>query len=72
MAEFQEVMRQLNRMCLHYPNCGDNGCPLFDECGNIVSYSSNAKQAMRIENTVMSWAAEHPDPVYPTWGGVVC
>ena len=22
---------------------------------------------MRIENTVMSWAADHPEPVYPTW-----
>jgi hypothetical protein len=21
-----------------------------------------------VERTVMSWAAEHPAPVYPTWG----
>jgi hypothetical protein len=55
-------------MCLHYQNCGDSGCPLFDECGNIGSHSSNAKQAMRIEKVVMSWAAEHPEPVYPTFG----
>ena len=67
MAEFQEVMRQLNRMCSHYPNCGDNDCPLFDKCGNVGSYSSNAKRAMWIEKIVMSWAAKHPEPVYPTW-----
>ena len=64
---FQEVMRQLNRMCSHHPNCGDSGCPLSDECGNIGSYSSNAKQAMRIERIVISWAAENPKPVFPTW-----
>ena len=67
MAEFQEVMRQLNRMCSYYPNCKDSGCPLFGECGNIGSHSSNAKQSMRIEERVMAWAAEHPEPVYPTW-----
>jgi hypothetical protein len=22
---------------------------------------------MRIEKIVMSWAAEHPEPKYPTW-----
>lgn len=67
MVEFQEVMRQLNRMCSYYPNCEDSGCPIFGECGNIGSHSSNAKKAMRIEERVMSWAAKHPEPVYPTW-----
>jgi hypothetical protein len=23
---------------------------------------------MQIEKRVMKWAAEHPEPVYPTWG----
>ena len=23
---------------------------------------------MSIEKTIMAWAAEHPEPVYPTWG----
>lgn len=64
---FQEVMRQLNRMCSYYPNCADSDCPLFGECGNIGSHSSNAKQVMRIEERVMAWAAKHP-VVYPTWG----
>lgn len=68
MAEFTEVMWQLNRMCSHYQNCEDSGCPLSNDCGNIGNYSSNAKQAMRIEKTVMQWAAENPEPIYPTWG----
>jgi hypothetical protein len=40
---------------------------LFDDCGNIGAYASGAKQSVRIEKTVMDWAAEHPEPVYPTW-----
>lgn len=67
MAEFREVMRQINRMCSHYSNCEDSGCPLFDECGNLGAYSSNEKQAERIERAVSAWAAEHPEPIYPTW-----
>lgn len=66
MAEFQEVMRQLNRLCLHYQYCSD--CPMYDECGNIGAYCSEPKHSYRIEKTVMAWAAEHPEPVYPTWG----
>ena len=67
MAQFQEVMRQLNRLCSHFQNCNENGCPMFDECGNIGAHCSDPKHTYRIEKTVMSWAAEHPEPVYPTW-----
>lgn len=70
MAEFQEVMRQLNRLCSHYQNCDESGCPMYDECGNIGEYCSDPKHSYRIEKTVMAWAAEHPEhpePVYPTW-----
>lgn len=67
MAEFTEVMRQINRLCSHYQDCVYSCCPLSNDCGTIGDYSSNAKQAMRIEKTVMEWAAEHPEPAYPTW-----
>ena len=70
MAEhsFQEVMHQFDRMCK--ANSGCINCPLHqndyysdDEChiGAFVRYPE------KIEQTVMSWAAEHPEPVYPTW-----
>lgn len=71
VAEFQEVMRQLNRLCSHFQNCNENGCPMFDECGNIGAHCSGPKHSYRIEKTVMAWAAEHPEPVYPTWADYI-
>lgn len=65
MAEFQEVMQQLNRMCSSYPTC--EGCPIAEECGNLGSYSSFQQRSKDIEKAVMGWAAEHPKLVYPTW-----
>lgn len=67
MAEFQEVMRQLNRLCSHNEKCSESGCLLFNECGNIGTHCSDPKHSYRIEKTVMQWAAEHPEQVYPTW-----
>ena len=73
MAEFQEVMKQYNRLCnefrsgLHVKYC--------DECP--VSSVKNGKnltctEVMRsdpewFEKTVMDWAAANPEPKYPTW-----
>lgn len=74
MAEFQELMRQMIR--LHKScDCGcvmaDTGdqCPLYDiddapcEWINVTEKIPTKK----IEDAVMAWAAEHPEPVYPTW-----
>lgn len=68
MAEFQEVMNQFNRMCWHYQvkhEC-PMGCPM-----NGVNKSQCRKIAFEspkdTEKIVMAWAAEHPEPVYPTW-----
>lgn len=71
MAEFQEVMRQLNRLCSAHENCYDeDNCPMqaMGCCGSIGNHCSEPLQAKRIEKTVMQWAAEHPELVYPTWG----
>jgi hypothetical protein len=71
MAEFQEVMRQWGRYCKGYTenhNDDCDGCP-FEINGSCNSYAKdNAQYAEQIEKHVMSWAAEHPEPVYPTWG----
>lgn len=61
MAEFQEVMRQLTRMCDN--NCYkcplnklDIHCPVLED-----GIESN------VEQIVMDWAVQHPEPRYPTW-----
>lgn len=62
MAEFQEVIKQKERMCRE-SNCCD--CPIdgyFDSCVNI-----NAKNAAKYEELVMQWARENPEKEYPTW-----
>lgn len=70
MAEFQEVMRQWGRYCKGYTeshNDDCDGCP-FEINGSCNSYAKdNAQYAEQIEKHIMSWAAEHPEPVYPTW-----
>ena len=70
MAEFQEVMRQWGRYCKGYTenhNDDCSGCP-FEINGSCNSYAKdNAQYAEQIEKHVMAWAAEHPEPVYPTW-----
>ena len=68
MAEFQEVIKQFKRMCWYYQRNSDcpMGCPM-----NGVNISQCRKVAFDepevTEKTVMAWAAEHPEPVYPTY-----
>ena len=64
---FTDVIRQFERMCSNYS--GDNaceGCPLggvnIGQCRKIAF-----NQSRRFVTTVMQWAAENPEPVYPTW-----
>ena len=70
MAEFAEVMRQWGRYCKGYTenhNDDCDGCP-FEINGSCNSYAKdNAQYAEQIEKHIMSWAAKHPEPVYPTW-----
>lgn len=70
MAEFSEVMRQWGRYCKGYTenhNDDCDGCP-FKLNGSCNSYAKdNAQYAEQIEKHIMSWAAEHPEPVYPSW-----
>lgn len=67
MTEFQEVCKHLKRMCGQY---GNNciKCPLEDK--DFCSLSAGDRTAetyKKAEEIVMKWAAEHPEPVYPTW-----
>ena len=68
MAEFQEVMKQWRRFCKSHSNCGECEFDGKDICGQThlsdVPYSD-------MELRIMSWAAEHPEPVYPTWSDYI-
>ena len=70
MAEFQEVIKQMKRMCAHFtPTC--NGCKLCMGKGTNEFCGEEPKDMRSdpalIEAVVMQWAEEHPEPVYPTW-----
>lgn len=80
MTEFSEVMKQWCRMCNSVPGksesinlCSDNKsgyvCPLRDKglCNKPIS-SQTGEDRIIGEKIILSWAAEHPEPVYPTFG----
>ena len=89
MAEFQEVMKQWRRMC-DACTCSNRKeleglpmCPIvLKHCGYPCDDSPqywSEEDTKQFEEIVMQWAAEHPEPVYPTWvewfnsmGGVDC
>lgn len=76
MSEFIEVMRQAKRMCSSFGGECSDKCPL--NCAiqvetrwyrNLcICVGGGIEEAYKlIEERVMQWAAEHPEPVYPTW-----
>lgn len=72
MSEFQEVCKHLKRMCERY---GNNciKCPLDDnDFCSLSAGDRTAETYKKAEEIIMSWAAEHPEPVYPTWWKYMC
>ena len=68
MAEFQVVARHWKRMCKRYwrvTTC--HGCPIAEHERAWEACSAYEADVVKMEELVMSWAAEHPEPVYPTW-----
>lgn len=59
IAEFTTVLKQLRRMCA---NNACNDCPVCDKYCRVLDMSES-----EVERIVMHWAAEHPEPKYPTW-----
>ena len=68
MAGFQEVIHQTKRICKSVNgNCGKCLLGAFS-CPNNTRFDSTDEQKfIEFANAVMSWAAENPEPVYPTW-----
>lgn len=65
MAEFKEVMQQYKRMC-RATNYGD--CPFTVELGWYCKPDTLVEEEdFDIwETTVMEWARNHPEHIYPT------
>lgn len=70
MAEYNEVIKQFKRMCWYFSRDKmQKSCPMctsYPNC-NIGQCRKFAFEKPDFEATVMRWAAEHPEPVYPTW-----
>lgn len=64
MAEFQEVIEQFKRLC-DSANQDCSSCGLGNMSCSIKDVVDNS---VEFEERVISWAAEHPELVYPTWG----
>lgn len=74
MADFVQTMKEWRRMCKFYADkstkdehsCMDM-CPLGHNtaCGMIEDALDSDIETMAEE--IAKWAAEHPEPVYPTW-----
>jgi len=63
MAEFQDVMRQWVRARkATASSCEENVLSVYP----LETYDDAL--IADIERNVMQWAADHPEPVYPTWG----
>jgi hypothetical protein len=57
MAEFKEVLKQARRMCNE----------INRRCGECQLTSCLVDVEEDLEETIMKWAAKHPEPKYPTW-----
>ena len=68
MAEFTETMRQAKRLCAaHYGMCSTNNCPLDSGEACRLNIDPDGEDYNELERIIMDWAADHPEPVYPTW-----
>ena len=69
MAEYSAVIKEAKRMCWHYTQGGNHDkCPMYPACNVSQCRKIAFERPADFEERVMAWAAEHPEPVYPTWG----
>ena len=70
MADFVQTMKDWRRMCQfmdkEYGNSSCDNCPLGG-CSAVYEMCGNENFA-NMERDITAWAAEHPEPVYETWG----
>lgn len=66
--EFVEVIKQFNRICNSHAECA--GCPISEQmhsfCLDDCKFNL-LEEAVKMEAVITEWAAEHPEPKYPSW-----
>ena len=68
MAQFVEVMKQARRLCAARGGiCNDSNCPLDNGEACRLNVDLDGEDYNELERIIMDWAAEHPEPVYPSW-----
>lgn len=67
MAEFVQMMKDWRRMCAKNHTDCMRLCPICANptCGELAEATDEDIRSAEVK--IMAWAAEHPEPVYPTW-----
>lgn len=67
--DFVQTMKDWRRMCQYMSEeYGDKSCDRCPLEGCAAIYEDNWEMDYAdVKNKVGAWAAEHPEPVYPTW-----
>ena len=77
MAEFVQTMKDWKRMCNvmaqedEYTACDKCDLKSFG-CPAIYEKECADADWEHVEKVVVAWAAEHPEPQYPTWWKYLC
>lgn len=66
MSDFTQTMKDWKRMCGSFFYCHE--CPLGRCPSPPKSIWDTGKSFDDMEKAIDKWAAEHPEPQYPTWG----
>lgn len=76
MAEFQEVMKQVKRLC-SMNDTGCTGCPMANDkdicmmlgyrLAGVAPEKFNLDMMAKAERIIMDWAEKNPEPRYPSW-----
>lgn len=73
MADFTEVMKHARRLCTEYHKGSCAYCPIGKTGGNsneiacIFINCSNKVDFEKAQQSIIAWAVEHPEPIYPSW-----
>ena len=72
MADFVQTMKDWRRMCKAIGRDSCDGCKLHAAGNDCVAVYEGEMDYAQAEKVITEWAAEHPEPVYPTWWEYMC